>query len=156
MTSVSLLVHTYHGENIKSISAKANSLLGMIRCSISFDAPSPVKFQFCVSHVRGIFEYCSPLWSPANAKNILLLEKVQRHATKYILNNYSDMSYAERCIQLSIYHFVFAESFLISCYFQNIYIILLTVIFFFVILNLSDLYIVYDPLTKVNCLNYLE
>ena len=31
-------------KNIKSISAKANSLLGMIRRSISFDAPSPVKF----------------------------------------------------------------------------------------------------------------
>ena len=34
--------------------------------------------------------------------DILLLERVQRHATKYILNSYSDMSYAERCIQRSI------------------------------------------------------
>ena len=87
-------------KNIKSISAKANSLSGMIRRSISFDAPSPVKFQLYVSHVCSILEYCSYLWSPANA--ILLLERVQSHATKYILNNYSDMSYAERCIQLSI------------------------------------------------------
>ena len=39
---------------------------------------------------------------PANVKDILLLERVQRHATKYILNNYSHMSYAERCINLSI------------------------------------------------------
>ena len=30
-------------------------------------------------------------------KDIFLLERAQRHATKYILNNYSDMSYAERC-----------------------------------------------------------
>ena len=89
-------------KNIKSISAKANSLLGMIRRSISFDAPYPVKFQRYVSHVRSILQYCSPLWSPANVKDILLLERVQRHATKYILNNYSDMSYAERCIKLSI------------------------------------------------------
>ena len=81
-------------KNIKSISAKANSLLGMIRHSISFDAPSPVKFQLYVLHVRSILEYCSPLWSPANVNDILLLERVQRHATKYILNNYSDMSYA--------------------------------------------------------------
>ena len=88
-------------KNIKSISAKANSLLNMIRRSISFDASSPVKFQLYVSHVRSILEYCSPLWSPANVKDILLLERVQRHATKYILNNYSDMSYAERCIKLS-------------------------------------------------------
>ena len=89
-------------KNIKSISAKANSLLGMIRRSISFDAPSPVKFQLYVSHIRSILEYCSPIWSPANVKDILLLERVQRHATKYILNNYSDFSYAERCIKLSI------------------------------------------------------
>ena len=103
VTSVSLLVQTYHGlKNIISISAKANSLLGMIRRSISFDAPSPVKFQLYVSHVRSILEYCSPLWSPANVEYIVLLERVQRHATKYMLNNYSYMSYAERCIQLSI------------------------------------------------------
>ena len=89
-------------KNIKSISAKANSLLGMIRRSISFDAPSPVKFQLYVSHVRSILEYCSPLWCPANVKDILLLERVQRHATKFILNNYHDISYAERCIKLSI------------------------------------------------------
>ena len=74
----------------------------MIRRSISFDAPSTVKFQVYVSHVRSILEYCSSLWAPANVKDILLLERVQRHATKYMLNNYSDMSYAERCIQLSI------------------------------------------------------
>ena len=86
----------------KSISAKANSLLGMIRRSISFDASSPVKFQIYVSHIRSILEYCSPIWSPANVKDILLLERVQRHDTRYILNNYSDFSYAERCIKLSI------------------------------------------------------
>ena len=103
-------------KNIKSISAKANSLLGMIGRSISFDAPTPVKFQPNVSHVRSILEYCSPLWSPANVKNILLLERVQRHATKYILNNYSDMSYAERFIKLSILPLCFRCDF--SGYFE--------------------------------------
>ena len=100
MTSVSPLVHgdmISWSKNIKSISAKANSLLGMIRRSIRFDAPSPDKFQLYVSHVRSILGYCSPLWSPSN-----VLERVQRHATKYILNNYSDMSYAERWIQVNI------------------------------------------------------
>ena len=153
MTSVSPLVHgdmISWSKNIKSISAKANSLLGMIRRSIRFDAPSPDKFQLYVSHVRSILGYCSPLWSPSN---VLLLERVQRHATKYILNNYSDMSYAERWYNWISYHFVFAERLLISCYFINIYIIMLTVIFL-VILNLSDLHIVYGPLTKVHCLNY--
>ena len=45
-------------KNIKSISAEANSLLDMIRRSISFDAPPPVKFPLYVSHVRSILEYC--------------------------------------------------------------------------------------------------
>ena len=99
---VTLTSNSSWSKNIKSISAKANSLLGMIRRSLSFDAPSPVKFQRYVSHIRSILEYCSPIWSPANVKDILLLERVQRHATKYILNNYSDFSYAERCIKLSI------------------------------------------------------
>ena len=49
-------------KNIKSISAKANSLLGMIRRSISLDVPSPVKFQLYVLHVRSIPVYCSPLY----------------------------------------------------------------------------------------------
>ena len=80
-------------KNIKSISAKANSLLmllGMIRRSISFDAPSPVKFQLYISHIRSILEYWTPIWSSANVKDILLLERVQCHAMKFILNNYSD------------------------------------------------------------------
>ena len=81
----------------------------MITRSISFDAPSPVKFRLYVSHVRSILEYCSLLWSPTNVKDILLLERVQRHATKYILNNYSNMSYAERCIKLSILPLCFRQ-----------------------------------------------
>ena len=87
---------------------------------ISFDDPSPVKFQLYVSHVRSILVYCSPRWSPANVKDILLLERVQRHATKYILNIYSDMSYAERCIKHKILPLCFTERLLISCYFINI------------------------------------
>ena len=72
----------------------------MLRLSIRFDVPSPVRFQLYVSHVglRSIVEYCSPLWSPANVKYVLLLERVRRHATKYILIN------AEKMHNLS-YHF---------------------------------------------------
>ena len=138
-------------KKIISMSAKANSLLGMIRRPISFDDPSPVKFQLYVSHIRSILEYCSPLWSPSNVEDISLLERVQRHATKYILK----IILIYHILKDAFYHFVFAERILISCYFINIYIIMLTVIFL-VILNLSDLYIAYGPLTKVHCSNYLE
>ena len=60
---VTVISNLSWSKNIKSVSAKANYLLGMLRRSISFDAPSPVKFQLYVSHVRSILEYCSPLWS---------------------------------------------------------------------------------------------
>ena len=53
------------------------------------------------------------------------------------------------------YHFVFGERLLISCYFINIYIIMLTVIFP-VILDLLVLHIIYGPLTTGHCLNYLQ
>ena len=59
-------------KHIKSISAKANSLLGMIR---RFGASSPVKF-----HTYSVFLNIVHLYGP-----------LQRHATEYILNNYSDM-----------------------------------------------------------------
>ena len=77
---------------------------------------SPFKFQLYVSHVRSILEYCSPLWSPTNVKDILLLERVQRHASKYILNNYSDMSYAERCIKLFILPLCFRREIIVLFY----------------------------------------
>ena len=58
---VTVTSHLSWSKNIKSISAKAISLLGMIRRSINFDTPSPVKFQLYVSHIHSILEYCSPI-----------------------------------------------------------------------------------------------
>ena len=77
-----------------------------------------------------------------NVEDMLLLERGQRRAIKY-------MTYSERCIKL-LTPFVFAERFLISCYFTNIYIIMLAVIFL-LILKVSVSYIVYGPLTTVHC-----
>ena len=47
--------------------------------------------------------YSSPVWSPSTVKDIVLLERIQRHATKYILNDTSDLSYKDRCITLNIW-----------------------------------------------------
>ena len=64
-------------QRFKSISAKANSLLGMIR---RFGAPSPVKFQLDMFHTYSVFLTIVHIYGP-----------LQRHATEYILHNYSDM-----------------------------------------------------------------
>ena len=45
--------------------------------------------------------YCSPLWRPYLLKDIDSLERVQRHATKFILSDYTS-DYKTRLKQLSI------------------------------------------------------
>ena len=45
--------------------------------------------------------YCSCLWKPYLLSDIELLERVQRRATKYILNNYTS-NYKERLLRLKL------------------------------------------------------
>ena len=70
--------------------AKAYKILGLLykifKNSISFEA----KKLLYISLVRSCLSYCSPSWRrPYLIQNILLLEKVQRRATKFILNDYT-------------------------------------------------------------------
>ena len=45
--------------------------------------------------------YCSPLWRPHQVQHIILLERVQRRASKFILNDYST-DYKSRLIKLNL------------------------------------------------------
>ena len=68
-----------------------------------FNAPVAIKLQSYLSHVRSLLEYCTPLWSPYQVNEIMRIERVQRHVTKFILNQYSsDVSYRDRCLTLGI------------------------------------------------------
>ena len=63
--------------------------------------------------------YCSQVWRPQMIKDIIALEKVQRRATKYILNDYSS-DYKTRLRKLGIlplmYFFDFQDIiFLVNC-----------------------------------------
>ena len=80
--------------HILSITKKAytQSIL-LKRCFVS-NNPTLLKRAF-VSYVRPILEYASPAWSPHSAKNILLIEKVQRRFTKH-LRNLRSLPYASR------------------------------------------------------------
>ena len=51
--------------------------------------------------MRSQLVYCSQIWRPHLIKDILLLERVQRRATKYILNDYN-LSYESRLKQLHL------------------------------------------------------
>ena len=88
-------------ENVKTVSSKAHSMIGMINRSVGFNSPIDVKRQLYLAHVRSILEYYSPMWSPNHVKDIIKLERVQRQASKFILNDYVS-PYHERCTALSI------------------------------------------------------
>ena len=52
--------------------------------------------------MRSQLEYACELWSPYTSKDKLLLENVQRRATKFILNYPRDMPYRDRLLKLSL------------------------------------------------------
>ena len=75
-------------ENVKAVSSKAHSMVGMIKRSVGFNSPIDVKRQLYLAHVRSILEYCSPMWSPTHVKDIIKLKRLQCQASKFILNDY--------------------------------------------------------------------
>ena len=51
--------------------------------------------------VRSQLLYCSPLWRPYLIKDITNLERIQRRATKFIINNYT-IDYKSRLTQTQV------------------------------------------------------
>ena len=82
------------------ITAKAYKQLGLIRRSFTTNCVSAKK-QLYISLVQSQLFYCSQIWQPCLIQDILLLERVQRRATKYILNDYTS-SYCARLLKLSM------------------------------------------------------
>ena len=54
-----------------------------------------------ISLIRSQLLYCSQIWRPHQIQDILLLERVQRRSTKYILNDFIS-SYHMRLLKLSM------------------------------------------------------
>jgi ribonuclease P/MRP protein subunit RPP40 len=73
---------------------KANGMLGMIKRNIKFKSKS-VIVKLYKSLVRPRLEYCIQAWSPHLRKDIDMIERVQRRATKMI-EGFRDLSYEER------------------------------------------------------------
>ena len=71
---------------VEEITSKANKSLGLIKrvCHDVNDVKIR-KLLYCLI-VRPRLEYCSCVWSPYTVKHRVLIENVQRHATKFILN----------------------------------------------------------------------
>ena len=84
----------------KSTASKAYKSLGLIRRTFKSNSVRAKKLLY-ISLVRSKLTYCSQLWRPQYIQDIVLLENIQRRATKYILNDYAS-SYRSRLIYLSL------------------------------------------------------
>jgi ribonucleases P/MRP protein subunit RPP40 len=73
---------------------KANSVLGMIKRNITFKSKE-VIVRLYKSLVRPRLEHCVQAWSPHLRKDIDMLERVQRRATK-LIEGYRDICYEDR------------------------------------------------------------
>ena len=83
---------TYHGMNILiTLLARLNNVKCFLQCNFS-QCPIHTKSNCHQSFVRPILEYACTVWASHTQKNISIIEAVQRHAARYVTNNYS--SYA--------------------------------------------------------------
>ena len=73
-------------KHIESIVSKANKTLGLIkRICREVKNINTRRILYCTL-VRPKLEYASSVWSPYTIKHRMLVENVQRRATKFILN----------------------------------------------------------------------
>lgn len=82
------------------IVSKAIRSLGMIKRTFKCNSVF-TKRQLYLSLVRSNLSYCSPIWRPHLIKDMYYIERVQKRATKYILNNYTS-DYKSRLKELHI------------------------------------------------------
>ena len=83
-----------------SCSKKGNRILGLIRRNIVHKSKDIIS-RLYKSLVRPHLEYCIQVWSPYLKKDIELLEKVQRRATKMI-PELRHLSYEQRLNRLGL------------------------------------------------------
>ncbi len=83
------------------IASRAYRLIGLLRRTFKSVDSVLEKKRLYLSLIRSQLLYCSQVWRPQLIKDILMLEKVQRRATKFILNDYTS-DYRARLVKLKL------------------------------------------------------
>ncbi len=99
---------------VNRVRSKANQMLGFIRrLTIEMHDVGARKYLY-LQLVRNNFAYASQVWSPQTIKLIEDIEKVQRRATKYILNLgfITNVPYTTRLLQLDLLPLTFWHEYL--------------------------------------------
>ena len=76
-------------------------MLGLIRRFFSSSIPVSTKKMLYISLVRSHLLYCFVVWRPHLRKDIILIERVQWRAIKYILNDFKS-NYRSRLVSLQL------------------------------------------------------
>ena len=83
------------------IISHAYKILGLIGRSFSTYLNLSIKLKLYLTLVRSQLMYCTPIWRPSLLKDIQNIERIQRHATKFILNDY-DSNYKTQLFTLKL------------------------------------------------------
>jgi len=83
------------------IVAKAYMALGLLHHTFKHSNSTQVKKVLYLHVVRSCLLHCSPVWKPYLVQDIILLERVQYHSSKFILNDYSS-DYKTRLTKLNL------------------------------------------------------
>ena len=90
-------------EHIVTIVAKANRMLGFLKRNCAGLVDSNALLRLYCSLVRSHLCYCSQVWAPQSVINqLILVEQVQRRATRFIIGRDRDLCYKDRLIKLNL------------------------------------------------------
>ena len=110
--------------NVNDIISKANRVMGLIKRTVGYEVDEKVKLQLYISLVRSKLEYCTQVWGGMTKSDNLKIERIQRSATRYILN-FPDLNYKERLCKLNLLPLTYRRdfcdiAFFHRCMYQNI------------------------------------
>lgn len=90
------------------VTAKANKLLGLLRCTCPLLTVIKVRRSLYLALVKSQMSYATEVWSPSHSTLKQKAERVQRRATCRILEiKQCELSYKERLIHLDMLPFTY-------------------------------------------------